>query len=140
MRALVLGSVLVLAACEPSPRPVAVEPSDAARIAAVEIGAVRFAITMSDGARCVVERPKELTGGWSGTTDNCGYALPYEVVYNLRSEAADRFKVEQDFGVLGADGAVKPRVEIFVVDVDGTRRQFLAPLPESATIRAAETL
>lgn len=125
----VLAGVLAVSACVPT-TPVTREPSDAARIADVKIRADELTITMTDGARCVAPRPEGVNTGWSGTTDNCGYALPYEVIFRIGGNPA-RFIVEEAFGAIGGDGVLMPRAEAYVIDVNGVRKQFISPLSEA---------
>lgn len=78
-------------------------------------------IRLSDGSRCTGTRPEGTPGGWSGTTADCGYALPYLVTFK-QAAAPQRFTVE------AATAGIGPRAEIFVTDVDGVRRLFASPL------------
>jgi hypothetical protein len=136
MRSLVLILAgLTVAACVPA-TPVARAPSDATRISDVAVRPDQLSITMSDGARCVAARPAGETGGWSGTTDNCGYALPYDVIFRQGGNPA-RFAVEESFGTVAPDGALRPRAEVYVRDVDGVRKQFIRPLGENVRFTPA---
>lgn len=121
-----LGAALVVSACDTTP--VAREASDAARVADVTIRPSVLTITMTDGARCVAERPESETSGWSGTTDNCGYALPFSVLFFAGSDNPARFTVEKPFDVIGTDGGLMPRAEVYITDVDGVQKQFVSSL------------
>jgi hypothetical protein len=85
-------------------------------------------VTLSDGARCVAERPELEGGGWSGVTNNCGYALPYTVIFFAGSDNPLRFAVEENFEVLQSDGTLMPRAEVYITDVDGVQKLFVSPL------------
>lgn len=121
-----LGAALAVAACDTAP--VAREPSAATRVADVSIRPNQLTITMSDGARCVAERPEGELSGWSGTTDNCGYALPFSVLFFAGGDNTARFTVEEPFDVIGTDGTLMPRAEVYITDVDGVQKQFVSSL------------
>lgn len=122
---------LALAACIPfdggGTAPVVVPPGQV-RVVAAQATPSMIALRMSNGERCTATRPEGVTGSWSGTTGDCGYALPFTVTFRQGGDPA-RFRVEAPSGAaLGPDGTPGPRAEIFVVDVDGVRRLFTAPL------------
>lgn len=130
---MILGLVAGMAGCtmdSGTAVPPSAGPTDRARIADVQIRPSRLTIRMTDGARCVADRPEDEQGGWSGVTSDCGYQLPYDVVFREGGNPA-RFIVEESFGVVGADGTLRPRAEVYVIDVDGMRKQFISPLSES---------
>ncbi|WP_179379520.1 hypothetical protein [Jannaschia marina] len=129
MRAVFLLLPLAIAACQPivpgaggsgQGAPV---PAGEVRVAAVSASPSRVTIRMSDGARCVVERPEGTPGNWSGVTsgEDCGYQLPFTVAFKQGA-------VPQRFTIEAAPAGVGPRAEVFVTDVDGVRRLFAAPL------------
>lgn len=124
--AIVLGSLLGVVSCIGTP--VAKVPSDATRVAEVAVRPDVLVISMTDGARCVARRPKEVRSGWSGITENCGYALPFSVLFFAGAEDMTRFVVEPVGTVIGADGALLPRAEVYITDVDGVQKQFVQPL------------
>ena len=127
MRAMmILGGCLGLMACTATP--VEVVPSSSARVAEVSVRPDVLSITMTDGARCVAERPEDIRTGWSGTTDNCGYALPFSVLFFAGAEDPARFAVEPGSEVIAADGTLMPRAEVYVTDVDGVQKQFVRRL------------
>lgn len=103
-------------------------PSEGTRIVEARATATRVILKLSDGARCVGLRPDEAAAGWSGVTADCGYELPYTVTFRSGGDPT-RFTIEESFGTADAEGRPGPRAEIFVTDVDGTRRLFLSPLP-----------
>lgn len=105
-------------------------PSDGVRVAEVSIRPSRLAVRMSDGSTCEGLRPEGETGNWSGVTDGCAYALPYTVTFARGGNPA-RFAIEQGFGTVTEEGAAGPRAEAFVTDVDGVRRLYISPLPDS---------
>ena len=111
-------------------------PSAGPRIADVQVRPNRLTVRMSDGARCVAERPEGVQSGWSGTTADCGYALPFTVTF-ARGGDAGRFSVEEGFGSVTETGVPGPRAEVFITDVDGVRRLFMRPLPERVFADAA---
>ncbi|WP_371153520.1 hypothetical protein [Jannaschia sp. 2305UL9-9] len=103
-------------------------PSGEARIVSVVAAPSRLTIRLSDGARCVSQRPEGVPGGWSGVTADCGYQLPYTVTF-VRGGSSARFVIEDPTGVpQGPDGQPGPRAEVFVTDVSGQRRLFVSPL------------
>lgn len=127
MRAMmILGGCLGLLACTATP--VEVVPSSSARVAEVSVRPDVLSITMTDGARCVAERPDDIRTGWSGMTDNCGYALPFSVLFFAGAEDPARFAVEPGPAVIAADGTLMPRAEVYVTDVDGVQKQFVRRL------------
>lgn len=133
--AIILALPLLGAACVPSTftdgRSAAPDgtPSGETRIAAVEATPRRLVVRLSDGARCVSERPEGVPGGWSGVTPaECGYALPYTVTFQ-EGGSPSRFIIEDPTGVpVGPDGGPGPRAEVFITDVGGQRRLFISPL------------
>lgn len=122
----ILLGCLVVAAC--SEVPVTREPSDLTRIQDVRIRPDVLTITMSDGARCIAERPEEIKSGWSGVTDNCGYALPFTVTFFQGGRNPARFVVEEAFGVLDGEDILQPRAEAYIRDVNGVQKLFVSPL------------
>ncbi len=129
---------LALAACIPAGAPgpgVAVPPGE---VRVVEATATPSTVTLrlSNGERCVGTRPEGETGNWTGVTGDCGYGLPYAVVFRQGGDPA-RFRVEAPAGALGRGGAPVPRAEVFVTDVDGQRRLFVAPLGSNVRFEAA---
>lgn len=123
---IILGGCLGLMACTATP--VAMVPSRSARVAEVSVRPDVLSITMTDGARCVAERPDNIRTGWSGTTENCGYALPFSVLFFAGAEDPARFAVEPGPEVICADGTLLPRAEVYVTDVDGVQKQFVRRL------------
>lgn len=122
---------LALAACIPvgggGTPPVAVPPGQV-RVVQAQATPSTLALRMSNGERCIATRPEGVQGSWSGTTGDCGFALPFTVTYRQGGDPA-RFRVEAPSGAaLGPGGVPGPRAEVFVVDVDGVRRLFSAPL------------
>ncbi|MEM7642024.1 MAG: hypothetical protein AAF366_05800 [Pseudomonadota bacterium] len=98
------------------------------RVVAAEARANRVTLRISDGSRCVGERPEGTDSGWSGVTDpGCGYALPYTILFR-QGGSSQRFAIEDPRGTLTEDGVPGPRAEIFVTDVDGRRKLFVTPL------------
>jgi hypothetical protein len=106
-------------------------PPGEVRAVSVSVVPDRLVVRLSDGQRCRAERPEGETGGWSGVTAECGYALPFTVVFR-QGGSPSRYIIE-DPAVLpaGPDGGPGPRAEVFLTDVDGQRRLFVAPLSES---------
>ena len=128
MRAALLP--VLLAGCvvtEGIPRAPADGPSATAFVSEVTVRPSRLVIRMSDGARCVADRPEGERSGWSGVTSDCGYELPYAVTF-ARGGVPSRFTIEESFGTTDRDGNPGPRAEVFVTDVDGNRKLFLRPL------------
>ena len=123
---IILGGCLGLTAC--TAMPVAMVPSGSARVAEVSVRPDVLSITMTDGVRCVAERPDDIRTGWSGTTHNCGYALPFSVLFFAGAEDSARFAVEPGPEVIGADGTLMPRAEVYVTDADGVQKQFVRRL------------
>ncbi|TFL16971.1 hypothetical protein [Jannaschia formosa] len=105
------------------------EPAGPPRVTGVEASPSRVVIRVSDGARCTADRPEGVPGGWTGTTaPDCGYVIPFTVEFH-QGGSRSRFIIEDPTGVpLGPDGAPGPRAEVFVTDLDGQRRLFIAPL------------
>ncbi|SFI20260.1 hypothetical protein [Jannaschia pohangensis] len=131
---------LALAACQPisgaggaTSTPV---PSGQVRVADASATPNRLTLRMSDGARCVADRPEGQTGGWSGVTQDCGYALPFTVAF-YQSGTAQRFTIEATPVPLGPDGRPGARAEIFVTDVDGVRRLFISSLGPNVRFETA---
>jgi hypothetical protein len=103
-------------------------PLEEVRVAAVEVTPTRLSATMSNGDRCRAERPETERGGWSGVTSDCPFALPFTVTFQ-QAGSGSRFIIEDPTGVpVGEDGGPGPRAEVFLTDVDGQRRLFIAPL------------
>ncbi len=140
---LLLLPLVATAACQPietltdgMPR-AAAEPSRETRVETVAVTANRVTLRMTDGARCVGQRPEDVQSGWSGVTDNCGYELPYTVVFRTGGDPA-RFRIEAPGGApITEDGSPGPRAEVFVTDVDGVRRLFVTGLSGNVRIERA---
>ncbi|WP_299817057.1 hypothetical protein [uncultured Jannaschia sp.] len=96
-------------------------PEGEVRVTRATADAARVTLRLSDGTRCSAERPEGVTGNWSGVTTDCGYALPFTVAYKP-APRPERFTIEAPLGGSG------PRAEVYVTDVDGVRRLFVAPL------------
>ncbi|MEM9795672.1 MAG: hypothetical protein AAF919_04240 [Pseudomonadota bacterium] len=128
---------LAVAACQPVPGAVDVPPGEV-RVVSATANAQRAVIRLSDGARCVSDRPADAQAGWSGVTAECGYELPFTVTYRRGGERPQRFKLEESFGAVDAEGNPVARSEIFVTDTDGVRRLFVAPLGRSVRFETAE--
>lgn len=124
--AMILGACLGLVACTTTP--VATVPSDGARVAQVSVRPDVLAITMTDGARCVAQRPTDVRSGWSGVMDNCSYALPFSVLFFAGADDPSRFAVEPAADVAGEGGVLNPRAEVYITDVDGVQKQFVQRL------------
>jgi hypothetical protein len=106
---------------------VPVEP-EVLTIRAVEVGAERVVIRMTDGARCVGARPEGETGGWSGVAAECPYPLPYTVAFRVGG-SPQRFLIEDPTNLpITPEGRPGPRAEVFVTDVDGIRKLYISPL------------
>jgi hypothetical protein len=101
--------------------------SEATRVSGSIVTAERVTLRMSDGARCVGDRPEGEAAGWSGVTTGCGYELPYTVTF-VQGGSAQRAVVEAVPVGAGPDGRLAPRAEVYVTDVDGLRRLFVSPL------------
>ncbi|MEM8823024.1 MAG: hypothetical protein AAGF30_05375 [Pseudomonadota bacterium] len=142
MRAALFLTLPVLAACQPIGGVELTEDIAAGplRVVAAEARASRVTFQVSDGSRCVGERPEGVQSGWSGVTDGeCGYALPYTVAFR-QGGPAQRFTIEDPRGTLTQEGAPGPRAEIFVTDVDGQRRLFVTPLgPNTRLVPAPQS-
>ncbi|MEM8851312.1 MAG: hypothetical protein AAGE03_14935 [Pseudomonadota bacterium] len=110
------------------------------RVIAAEARANRVTFRVSDGSRCVGQRPEGTESGWSGVTDpDCGYALPYRVLFR-QGGSSQRFVIEDPRGTLTEEGVPGPRAEIFVTDVDGQRKLFVTPLgPNTRLVTPEET-
>lgn len=139
--ALFLALPLLAAACVPvvdesiSAGPDGV-PSGETRVASVVASPNRLTVRMTDGARCVSQRPEGELGGWSGVTADCGYQLPYAVTF-VQGGSPARFVIEDPTGVpQDANGAPGPRAEIVITDVSGQRRLFVSAL--GPNVRFAE--
>ncbi|CTQ32919.1 hypothetical protein [Jannaschia rubra] len=125
MRFAVLLLPFALGACQAietalddgTPRTGDAPPSAEVRVVGVKARPDRVTIRLSDGARCVGERPENEPGGWSGITTGCGYQLPYTVVLKQGVEG-QRYTIETPTAGTG------PRAEVLVTDVDGIRRLF----------------
>ena len=104
-------------------------PEGQVRVASVAMRLPTLVVTTSNGARCVAERPEASASGWSGTTADCPYAIPFVVTF-ARGAQPSRFSVEAPGA--GRAGAAVPdtRAEIFVTDLDGVRRLFMVAVPE----------
>lgn len=130
MRRFLILLPLALAGCVVAGMPgagVAVPPGQV-RVARAEATPSTVTLVMSNGERCTATRPEGARGGWSGVTGDCGFALPVTVAFRQGGDPA-RFRVEAPIGVaLGPDGTPGPRAEVFVTDVDGVRRLFIASL------------
>lgn len=129
MRPVLLLLPLAIAACQPivlgeggAGGAVAVPPGQV-RVAAVDASPDRVTIRMSNGNRCVAERPEGEQGNWSGVTsgEDCGYRLPFAVTFRQGA-------VPQRYTIEAAPAGTGPRAEVFVTDVDGVRRLFASPL------------
>ena len=138
MRSILLLLPLAAAACAPVGTTVANGPTNATtapggppRVAAVGPGRGGFVVRMTDGARCRALRPEGINTGWSGTTTDCAYALPYTVAFVARTPPG-RFGIEEGFGLAG-----QPRAEVFVTDTDGQRKLYLSPLGSIALAEGA---
>ena len=137
--ALLALPLLILAACQGGdpfaaitdgvPRAPRDGPSAEARVADVAVRPDRVTFRLTDGARCVSNRPEGETGNWSGITQDCGYQLPFSVTFSAGGGDASRFTIEDSFGTLTPEGGSGPRAEVFVTDVDGIRKLFIRPLP-----------
>ncbi|MGB3555499.1 MAG: hypothetical protein WBA25_12765 [Jannaschia sp.] len=131
MRSVLFLALPILAACNPAIGPGAGAPSippGQVRVVDVSASPDRVVMRLSDRSRCVGVRPEGETGGWSGVTGDCGYALPYTVTFR-QGGSASRFVIEDPTGVpVGAGGGPGPRAEVFVTDVDGVRRLFVSGL------------
>ena len=133
---------LALGACQPigvegSAAQGVVVPEGEVRVVEARANASRVTLRLSDGSRCVGMRPEGVPGGWSGVTGDCGYALPYSVVFRPGGDDPARFRIEAPTLPLGPDGRPGPRAEIFVIDVDGVRRLFTAPLGRNVRFEPA---
>lgn len=123
---------LAVAACQPlggafdsaAERNGVVVPEGEVRVVEARATPSFVEIRLSDGARCVADRPEGETGGWSGITADCGYQLPYTVTFQ-QGTVPQRFAIETPTAGTG------PRAEIFVTDVDGVRRLFSSPLGDN---------
>ena len=113
-----------------TPRMPEAGPSAETRVADVRVTAARATFLMSDGARCVAFRPEGAESGWSGVTSECGYSLPFDVVFAIGGDPG-RFTLEDGFGVVGPAGEPGARAEVYVTDVDGIRKLFVRPMPEA---------
>ena len=103
-------------------------PPGQVRVAQATATPSTLTLRMTNGERCEAVRPEGVRGNWSGVTGECGFALPFAVAFRQGGNPA-RFRVEAPVGVpVGPDGAPGPRAEVFVTDVDGVRRLFVAPL------------
>ena len=127
MRSILLLLPLAAAACAPvgttvANGPTVAEAAGPARVAFVGPARGGFVMRMTDGARCRALRPEGVNTGWSATTTDCAYALPYTVAFTARTPAG-RFGIEEGFGLAG-----QPRAEVYVTDTDGQRKLFLSPL------------
>lgn len=133
-------SATLLAACQP----MGVEeagngfdiPPGEVRVAAVEARGSRVTMRMSNGDRCVGLRPEGTQSGWSGVTQDCGFALPYDVTFK-QGGAPMRFTIEDPSGAMAPDGTLRPRAEVYVTDVDGIRRLFIAALGPGTRLTTA---
>ncbi|SDY91006.1 hypothetical protein SAMN05444004_10466 [Jannaschia faecimaris] len=127
MRPALLLLPLAIAACQPVTSGTqgvgANVPPGEVRVAAVDATPSRVVIRLSNGKRCVSERPEGVPGNWSGVTsgEDCGYKLPFAVSFK-QGATPQRFTIE------AAPAGVGPRAEVFVTDVDGVRRLFASPL------------
>ncbi|MFO6462984.1 hypothetical protein [uncultured Jannaschia sp.] len=106
------------------------------RVAGAVATGSRVNIRMTDGARCVGIRPEGQQSGWSGVTGDCAYQLPYTVSYKQGGSTA-RFTIEDPQGIDVSGGQLGARAEIFVTDVDGTRRLFVSPLGSNVRLSTA---
>ena len=136
MRPLFLSlAALAGVACAPVGAPTGgtfpAEPSGPPRVAFVAAGANQVTITMTDRARCVGLRPEGTNSGWSGTTTDCAYQLPYSVEFRTAAPPG-RFGIEEGFGI-----GQGPRAEIYVTDTDGVRKLFLASLGSNVSLEVA---
>ncbi|MEL6586901.1 MAG: hypothetical protein AAFY65_19160 [Pseudomonadota bacterium] len=123
-----------VAACVPvgdggsvGPSAAVTEPGQVRIVSAVATPG-RLTVRLSDGARCIGERPEGVQTGWSGVTGDCAYQLPYTVTFKQGGHP-QRFTIEDPTGVPGAaEGAPGPRAETFITDVNGQRRLFISSL------------
>lgn len=119
---------LLMGCAEASGPVVSRATSGQAQVTGVVVRAAQLSVQMSDGARCVMARPETAKGSWSGVTEGCGYALPFDVVFRAAGEPAARFLIEENPGVEISNGTVGARAEVYIRDVDGQRKQFVQPL------------
>lgn len=129
MRSILTLLPLALCACVPTGAtdPGVVVPPGEVRVIGADATPSLVTLRMSNGDRCTAARPEGVAGNWSATTGDCGYALPVTVTYKEGGNPA-RYRIEAPVGALGADGVPVPRAEVYVIDVDGQRRLFVAPL------------
>lgn len=107
------------------------------RVVDVALRPNRLTLRMSDGARCVSERPEGETSGWSGVTGDCAYQLPVAVTF-VQGGDASRFSIETNPGTpVGDDGKIGARAEVYVTDVDGNRKLFVRPIPGPGVFQTA---
>ena len=123
-----VGTVACAPVGAPSGGPTAAAPSGPPRVAFVSAGANQVTITMTDRARCTGARPEGTNSGWSGTTTDCAYQLPYSVEFRTAAPPG-RFGIEEGFGI-----GQGPRAEVYVTDTDGVRKLFLASLGSNVTL------
>lgn len=128
MRPILLLLPLAIAACQPvssgtGGSAVVDIPPGEVRVAAVDASPSQVTFRLSNGKRCVAERPEGEPGNWSGVTsgEDCGFRLPFAVTFKQGA-------VPQRFTIEAAPAGTGPRAEVFVTDVDGVRRLFSAPL------------
>lgn len=140
--AILFALPLAASACVPLALPGAVDatiPPGEVRVAAAEASPDRLTLRMSNGERCIAERPEGETGGWSGVMAECPYPLPYMVTFQ-QGGAAQRFVIEDPTGFpSNGSGGPGPRAEVFVTDVNGARRLFVAPLGPNVRFGAPES-
>ncbi|CTQ50416.1 hypothetical protein [Jannaschia donghaensis] len=127
MRPVLLLLPLAIAACQPilpgASGAAANIPPGEVRVASVAATPARVTLRLSNGKRCVAERPEGVPGNWSGVTsgEDCGYRLPFAVTFKQGA-------VPQRFTIEAAPAGTGPRAEVYVTDIDGVRRLFAAPL------------
>jgi hypothetical protein len=135
----ILALPLIGAACVPlAPvEPVYPVPEGEVRVISANASPERLVLQLSDRSRCVAERPEGETAGWSGVTSDCGYALPYTVMFRSGGNPA-RFIIEDPaFLPPGPEGGPGPRAEVIVTDLDGQRRLFVTPLGDRVRFEPA---
>ena len=64
------------------------------QVSEVALRPSRLTIGLSDGTRCVAQRPEGVRSGWSGTTADCGYQLALHGPPSRAAGDPARFAVE----------------------------------------------